>query len=70
MDIWGFLSCFAYYNANTKSTIYKGEIKKLLKKYLFNEKYAIRKIPISELLSNFVSKKSKSKYSHTIKKNK
>ena len=68
IDIWGFLSCFAYYNANTKSSIYKKEIKQLLKKYLFNEKYAIKKIPISELLSKFISKKSNSKYSHTIKK--
>ena len=55
IDIWGFLSCFAYYNANTKSSIYKKEIKQLLKKYLFNEKYAIKKIPISELLSKFIS---------------
>jgi serine/threonine protein kinase len=68
VDIWGFLSCFAYYNANTKSSIYKKEIIKLLKQFLFNEKYATKKIPISELLSKIFSKKSNSKHSHTIKK--
>ena len=37
----GILSCFAYYNANTKSSIYKRN-KTIIEKYLFNEKYAIK----------------------------
>lgn len=70
VDIWGFLSCFAYYVEHNSSKFYKKELKQLLKKYLFNEKYSTQKIPVQELLTKILPNKTKGRFSTTIKKHK